>query len=68
MTAERMPPNKCDLVALQPTGDPVDQTGPAPSRLKRIVGQWPVAALIVGLVVNVAWVIWLLWLVVALIF
>jgi hypothetical protein len=68
MTAERMPPNKCDLVALQPTGAPVEQTGPAPSRIKRIVDYWPVAGTIVGVIATLAWVMWLLRFAVALIF
>ncbi len=68
MTADRMPPNKCDLVVLQPPGDSVAQTGLARSRFERIVDHWPAAALVVALVVNVAWLIWLLWLVAQLIF
>ncbi len=68
MTAERMPPNKCDLVALPPLEDPADATEPAPSRFERVVGHWPVAGIIVGVIASLAWAMLLLWFAVALIF
>ena len=69
MTAKRTPQRKSDSVALElPANLGDDQTRPAPSRNKRIVDYWPAAALIVGLVANIAWVLWLLWLAAELIF
>jgi uncharacterized RDD family membrane protein YckC len=69
MAAERMPPHKSDLVALELPAEPVDnETRPAPSRLQRIADRWPAAAIMIACVLNLVWVIWLLWLLAGLIF
>jgi uncharacterized RDD family membrane protein YckC len=69
MTAERMPPHKSDLVALELPAEPVDEeVRPVPSRLQRIADRWPAAAIIIACVLNLVWVIWLLWLLAGLIF
>jgi hypothetical protein len=69
MTAERMPPDKGDLVTLDVSSQPVqDEARPALSRVKLIVDRWPAVAIIVACVLNLVWVIWLLWLIAKVVF
>jgi hypothetical protein len=69
MTAERMPPDKGDLVTLDVSAQPAqDETRPALSRVKPIVDRWPAVAIFAACALNLVWVIWLLWLLAGLIF